>query len=286
MLTHRALLVSLVVVGFVGLTPIAQGQAPTQVLSPAPEFMPDTTFKGSALTGWQPSGDANWRAQNGEIVGTPTQPAGGWLTWSQAYQDVQFYARLKCDGPCNSGVLLRATKTPAGTTGMFVSLKEGDLNSYKMTLDASGKEVSRELMGNVTYGTIRTGGAAGRAGGGGGGGGRGGPLFTIAGSFPIPMPELEPPPYGLAKQANGAWDQIQIIYDSNIVRPELNFTNEMGPAITDDSNAYGPIYLYVGGTSAVHFKDVSFKDLAIRTITPERLSSRFREQQLEEFSYA
>src|SRR5262249_43741575 len=159
---------------------------------------------------------------------------GGWLMLSQPYQDVQFYARFKCDGPCNSGVLLRATKTPAGTTGMFVSLKEGDLNSYKMTLDASGKEISRELMSNVTYGTIRTGGPqtaggggggggggapAGRAGGGaappaggppgaggggragggagraagGGGGGRGGPLFTIAGPFPTPMPDLEPP---------------------------------------------------------------------------------------------
>jgi hypothetical protein len=99
------------------------------------------------------------------------------------------------------------------------------------------------------------------------------------------MPDLEPPAYGLAKQPSG-WDQIQIIYDSNIVRPELNFTNEMGPAITDDSSAYGQVYLYVGGTSAVHFKDVSFKDLAIRTIPPEKLASRFRMQRLEEFSYA
>jgi hypothetical protein len=326
MLKHRAFFAAVVAAATAA---SMSGQAPRptqQVLSPAPTFMPDSTFKGSSLAGDQPVGGATWTANNGEITGTPTDPAGGWLMLSQPYQDVQFYARFKCDGPCNSGVLLRATKTPAGTTGMFVSLKEGDLNSYKMTLDASGKEISRELMGNVTYGTIRTGGAqaaggggggggapAGRGGGGappaggapgaggggrpgggaaraggggGGGGGRGGPLFTIAGPFPIPMPDLEPPQYGLAKQPNGAWDQIQIIYDSNIVRPELNYTNEMGPAITDDSSAYGPIYLYVGGTSPVHFKDVSFKDLAIRTINPEKLSSRFREQRLEEFSYA
>src|SRR5690242_59809 len=79
--------------GYVG------AQAPKQVLSPSPEFIPDVTFRGSALTGWQPMGDATWKAENGEIVGTPTQPGGGWLVWNQPYQDVAFYARFKCDGP-------------------------------------------------------------------------------------------------------------------------------------------------------------------------------------------
>ena len=40
-----------------------------------PTFRPDVLFKGSALTGWTPLGQADWRAQNGEIVGTP-QSAG------------------------------------------------------------------------------------------------------------------------------------------------------------------------------------------------------------------
>jgi hypothetical protein len=35
----------------------------------------------------------------------------------------------------------------------------------------------------------------------------------------------------------------------------------------------------------VRFKDVSFKDLSLRVISPERSSTRFRMQQLEEFSY-
>ena len=91
--------------------------------------------------------------------------------------------------------------------------------------------------------------------------GGGGPTFTLAGPLPVPMPDLEPPPYGLAKQPNNPWDQIQVIYDANIVRPELNFTNEMGPAITEDMAGYGVVALFVGGTSTVHFKDVSFKDI-------------------------
>jgi hypothetical protein len=285
-----------------------------QILSPAPAFVPDATFTGSALTGWQPLGNATWRATNGEIVGTPTAPAGGWLVWNQSYQDVATYAKFRCEGPCETGILLRAQKTPAGTSGVFVSLKDGDLTSYKLSLDPAGNLISKEPYTNITYGTTRTGTAAGaggggrggaappagapagrggaapagRAGGGGGGGGargRGGPMFTLAGPLPVPMPDLEPPPYGLAKQPNNQWDQIQVIYDANIVRPELNFTNEMGPAITDDMVGYGTVALFVGGTSTVRFRDVSFKDLAVRVIPPERISSRFRVQQLEEFAY-
>ncbi len=34
-------------------------------------FIPDFTFKGSSLTGWHGYGNANWRAENGEIVAAP-----------------------------------------------------------------------------------------------------------------------------------------------------------------------------------------------------------------------
>ena len=30
-----------------------------------PSFRPDSSFKGSALTGWHTLGDAGWRAENG-----------------------------------------------------------------------------------------------------------------------------------------------------------------------------------------------------------------------------
>ena len=41
------------------------------------EFAPDGAFKGSALTGWKAVGDADWKAQNGELIGTAK--AGGKL---------------------------------------------------------------------------------------------------------------------------------------------------------------------------------------------------------------
>ena len=36
-----------------------------------PSFRPDVRFTGSTLAGWHTLGDADWRAQDGEIVGTP-----------------------------------------------------------------------------------------------------------------------------------------------------------------------------------------------------------------------
>jgi hypothetical protein len=42
-------------------------------------FVPDWTFKGSSVATSRSIGDADWRAENGEIVGKSRTPAGGWL---------------------------------------------------------------------------------------------------------------------------------------------------------------------------------------------------------------
>ena len=54
---------------------------------PTGRFVPDWTFKGSALTGMQQIGQVTWRAENGEIIGTPQTPEGGWLLLDREYQD-------------------------------------------------------------------------------------------------------------------------------------------------------------------------------------------------------
>ena len=36
-----------------------------------PSFHPDATLTGSSLTGWHTFGQAEWRAENGEVVATP-----------------------------------------------------------------------------------------------------------------------------------------------------------------------------------------------------------------------
>ncbi len=77
-----------------------------------PTFRPDVVFKGSALTGWTPLGDADWKAENGEIIGTPKQPAGGWLVLDKSFQDVAVFSNVTCTGGCKAGVLLRRKRPP------------------------------------------------------------------------------------------------------------------------------------------------------------------------------
>src|SRR5665213_1360310 len=84
-------------------------------------FVPDWTFKGSSLGTWRTLGDANWRAENGEIVGTPRAAAGGWLILDKPLQDVEFASTFRCTGGCRAGVMVRAQSTPEGIRGVYVS---------------------------------------------------------------------------------------------------------------------------------------------------------------------
>ena len=114
---------------------------------PANEFKPDTVFTGSSLTGWQPLGAADWRAQDGEIIGRPRAGGqGGWLILDKSFQDVNFFTRFRCNGPCKAGVLFRTQKTGSGMTGVYVSLDESDLKTYRLTIDAEGREVARAAL--------------------------------------------------------------------------------------------------------------------------------------------
>ena len=109
-------------------------------------FVPDWTFKGSTLSGWHTLGAADWKAVDGEIIGTPRSTDGGWLVLDKSFQDVEFGADFKCAGGCRTGVLLRAEKTPTGMKGIFLSLNEGEVGGYAVTLDANGKELTRERL--------------------------------------------------------------------------------------------------------------------------------------------
>ena len=171
-----------------------------------PNFKPDGAFKGSALTGWRVVGDADWTAQNGEIIGKAKAGTnGGWLVLDKSFQDVQLYLNYKCTGECKSGVLLRAKKAAdGGMTGVFVSLADGDTGYYSVSLDASGKETSRDQLsapgrgGGAPAGTAARGGAPApdTAGRGGGRGGRGG-------EAPAPAAQAAPPARGTQVGSGG-----------------------------------------------------------------------------------
>ena len=170
---------------------------------PTGRFVPDWTFKGSALTGTQQIGQATWRAENGEIIGNATTPDGGWLLLDRKYQDVQFAVSFRCAGACSAGVMVRSEKTPTGIKGIYTTVAGGERGSAAVTVDDQGRITNREPLTRAAGGQARfapplpaPGAAGGRAGGGpgrAGGPGRGATETTFVSMFaPAPSNAFRP----------------------------------------------------------------------------------------------
>ncbi len=250
-------------------------------------FVADWTFQGSSLSSFRTLGEASWRAENGEIVGTPRAPSGGWLIFDKPLQDVQFASTFRCTGGCRSGVMVRAQSTNEGIRGIYVALPDGEnpAATFVLKLDAQGHELQREPL-RPAGGMVRmvvpppatTGAPAGRGASGGGRGGRG----------PAPMPPDSPyarPDYSY--KAN-EWNPLEILLDANILRVWVHDGPEGGTTsgqADEEMASYGPVALYVGGTGEVRFKQVELKDLGKRVLPDEQVSSRFRMQRINDFYY-
>jgi hypothetical protein len=249
-------------------------------------FIPDAVFAGSNLKGWQPIGKASWRAENGEIIGSPTAPGGGWLLSDHSFEDVAVFASFKCASGCRTGVLLRAEKiAEGGLKGIFLSLNEDDLAAYRVTIDRAGNETSRTPLRVPGPGQLRVAPAApdpsfaafapARAGG------------APAGPPPMPGGIASPIPPPKTALQSGGWNTIELVLDANILRSFLNDAGGIRDAVAErEYGAYGPFALYIAGTGEVRFKDVSQKDLQPRVALPEKVSNQFRMQRVNEFYYS
>ena len=277
MMYRRAAVVAVVAVVVATLTPVGHGASTN--------FAPDAVFTGSSLTGWRSIGQSTWRAENGEIIGTPGAASGGWLLAERPYEDAALFASFRCAAGCQTGVMVRAEPTAdGGIKGIFVSLNEGDLAAYRVTIDRHGAQTSRERLRAPGGGQLRvappppTGappaGAAARAGG-------PPPLPPFPGGIASPIPR---PSTGLR---TNDWNTIEVVIDANILRSFLNNATGIGDSVAEpEFGAFGPFALFVGGSGEVRFKDVSYKDLQPRVAQPEQVSSKFRMQTLNEFYYS
>ena len=108
-------------------------------------FIPDWTFTGSSLADAEQLGAAKWSAQNGEVIGTPSSPDGGWLLFNNPVQDVQMATSFRCAAGCQAGLLLRLEKTADGFKGVFVSISETP-GAFAVTLDAQGRFRTKEPL--------------------------------------------------------------------------------------------------------------------------------------------
>lgn len=258
------------------------GQATPAAVVPA-SFVPDWTFKGSALTGTTQVGQATWRAENGEIIGTPTSADGGWLLINPGYQDVLFAGSYRCAAACTAGVMLRSEKTAAGIKGIFTTLAGGPPAPTAITVDGQGRIANRESLTRAGGAMMRIAppppppapAGAGRTGGGGGRAAGPAPVFTSM--FPAaPSTDFKP----------ADWNTFEVLVDANVFRVGVNQpTGFSGQAVDAETGTFGPVALYVGGTGEVRFKSLALKDLQRRVTPTERSSARFRVQHFEDHYY-
>src|SRR5918994_5262248 len=108
-------------------------------------FSPDWTFTGSSLADAEQLGAAKWTARNGEVIGTPSSPDGGWLLFKNPVQDVQMATSFQCAAGCQAGLVLRVEKTADGFKGVFVSISETPA-AFAVTLDAQGRILTKEPL--------------------------------------------------------------------------------------------------------------------------------------------
>jgi hypothetical protein len=251
-------------------------------------FVADWTFKSSSLARFRSIGDADWHAENGEIVGKPRTTTGGWLILDKPLEDIEFATTFRCTGGCQAGVMVRTQSTPEGIRGIYVSLPDGDdpAAAFALKLDPQGREVSREPL-NRAGGMVReyvppAPGAPGGRRGPGRAGGRGRGFF---GSGLPPDSPYTRPDYSYKPNE---WNPLEIILDANILRVWIHDGPEAGTTSgeADEKFAnYGPVALHVGGTGEVRFKQVEIKDLGRRVLPDEEVSSRFRMQRINDFYY-
>jgi hypothetical protein len=260
-------------------------------------FVPDWTFTGSSLADAEQLGAAKWTAQNGEVIGTPSSPDGGWLLFENPVQDVQMATSFQCAAGCQAGLLLRLEKTADGFKGVFVSISETP-GAFAVTLDAQGRVRTKEPL-ERGGGTVRAlappqplgaadatrGGGAGRGGVGRGGPGPGGGGIGRGGGLPEGSPYTRPE-YVLRPRQ---WNTLETILDTNILRSWLNDGPEAGVAsgrVDDQIARYGRVGLYAGGTTEVRYRAIETKDLARRVRSDDQVGAAFRLQRLNDFYYA
>jgi len=250
------------------------------------DFVPDTVFSGSTLAGWHALGDATWKAQDGKIAASGA--AGeGWLVSDVKLQDVRVFLRLQCAAGCNSGVLLRASKTKDnGLHGVFVSLAEGDLATYDLTLDANGKEVSKVKLPDAPSESIGIGGpppAANAAAGvlgappaGGAPRGAGGPAGAAAGRGGRGRPQATLAPAG-------SWNTVELLAEAGSVNGSLNDAGISGGTVSPDG--FGTIAIFAGKGSDLHIERVGYKDINGEKSVIESTSTHFTKRRLNDFYY-
>jgi hypothetical protein len=235
---------------------------------------PRPAFDGKTLSGWRQQGQATWKVDKGEIAGTVQGGSGGWLVLNDSYEQVGVEFWFRCTGDCQTGVLLGMQTEGDRTTGTYLSLAEGDLGRYEMTLGGQGQEISREKPKPAP--------AAPRQ------GDRATPSEAALVRFP------DPPNHPYAAQTTDAhvnpngWNEVEVHMMDGSLSAYLNGHRiDTGRSGADAESQYGPLAFRVTGKAGaeVHLKDVKISDYTEIPFPEDKVSSRFRMQRLTSFFF-
>jgi hypothetical protein len=219
---------------------------------------------------WKTLGGASWRNEDGQLVGKGND-TGGWLIFDHSYQDLDLYTEFECEQKCDAGILVRAERQKDGSlAGSYISLSEAKPTASRVVTDSTGKITDRTALAD------------------GGGLYRVAPEPTAHANTPRPpmrmtrptdLPLLPPD----SERRTGDWNVLEVFVDANTARSFLNNGHEYGSMVQE---GYGPIALYVGAGTTVRFRHSGIKDASLKTREVEKVSPRFRKQQLSDFYYS
>jgi Domain of Unknown Function (DUF1080)/FG-GAP-like repeat len=255
-----------------------------QVASPpstvrSSDTMSKSLFSGATLAGWHPAGSSKWTIDSGSIVGSSQEKDGGWLFLDAGYQDFVLDLSFQCD-TCNAGVLLRATKTAEGMSGIYIPIGGSKMGAmYRVKLDKENVIVSSTQMpgapppgpiGNIAEGPCAEIVCAGIR------NAHGGALSGGNAAAAAPQMAL-----------TAGWNAVEITMRGDVIFATIN-GNRLAAAQMDDAPLYGQIGLQVSGSSTVKFKDADIYNLNERAaVLPEHYTaSNFKKIALTDNFYA
>lgn len=236
-------------------------------------FISDYTYDDSKFDGWKPAGKIKWSTNNNELIGqSMTGSSEGILMFQKDFQDIGINTLVKSSGAIEVGILFRIEPKGAGMKAIMAVVNGQNAGSYFVTLDKDGKILTRESL-RAADGMIRFAPPA-------------NPdqqAIRPAQGIPAAGPEL-PNIRPEALFVDGEWNQLEFIFDVNLLRTYVNDGRVLG-AGADQVN-FGKFAFYVKGTGEVRFKNFNYKDLAIRFLPKEATSDRFEVQQISDMYYS
>lgn len=262
---------------------IAALMAASTAHAAGPTFEADRIISAADVKAARQLGAARWTTDaSGQIVGTPTSAAGGWLLLPVELANVAGFMEFSCAAACTAGMLLRAEPTASGGLRGVLLSAAAPGGVFAVELAADGTEISRQPLakGNSNGGLASSIGnisAEGRA-----------TLTTLRPiASPIPVPGVE---RASGDYVPGGWNSLNVLAYNDMLRPSLNgapgshyLPYSLAPA---SAGRFGAVAVHVGGSGAVRFRNVHIKDLSRRVMPAPAGSPNYGRQQLDAYYYS